>query len=209
MWDEFDDKQIIKPQEQKKKFFSNNGGGKWKKKEEGPAELYKPFAFVSNPDMPESIKETLEMIAIKLSEQEYTVRLGGNKGLEEIFEHKVKRVELQLPWKGFNEKESKFTFTSENAKEISKAYSPVYDKLPDAVKVFLGRNVRLLLGKDLKSPAMFLIVWTADGCESARDRTFRTGNAGHVIAMASAMRIPIFNISKQDSINRLLKYLES
>lgn len=211
-WNEFNT-DLVKdiPASTKQEPYKKEGWKKFPKKQveedTGPFELYLPFVFVSNPDTPDNIKTTLEAIGKRMDEAGYTVRLGGNNGIEETLEKGMSRVELHLPWKGFNERTSKSTFNSTRAKEISKLYSPVYDKLPDSVKAFLARNVRLLLGKDLKSPSLCLLVWTSDGCETAKDRSIKTGNAGHVISMASAMRIPIFNLSKPDALERLKNYL--
>lgn len=171
-------------------------------------EFYKPFALAFNQDIPESILPMLEALTTKLNELGYTVRIGGNKGIEEFIEDKMQRKEVHLPWRNFNEKESKLTFNTKQAFILAKQFSPVYDRLPDSVKAFLARNVRLILGNNLKSPLLFLITWSKDGVESAKHRTAQTGNVGHVIAMADMLRVPIFNLSKSSSVDRLKQYLQ-
>jgi len=190
----------------------NNWGNKSKfqkrpPQEEGPAELYLPYVVVFNQDMPEASKSLLEGVVRRLDEAGYTLRMGGNTGPEEDFEKLSKRVELHLPWRGFNQKESKSTFNTKNAFEIAKTFSPVYDKFSDPIKAMLARNVRLVLGKELKSPTLLLVTWSADGAESAAERTARTGNVGHVIAMASALRVPVFNLAKANTLERIQQYL--
>lgn len=171
-------------------------------------EFYKPFALAFNQDIPESITPVLEAMVNKLNELGYTARLGGNLNLEELIEQKMERKEVHLPWRDFNKKESKLTFNTKPSFILAKQFSPVYDRLPDAVKAMLARNVRLILGYNLKSPLLFLITWSRDGVESAKHRTAQTGNVGHVIAMADMLRVPIFNISRSDSIDRLKQYLQ-
>lgn len=171
-------------------------------------EFYKPVAIAFNNDAPESLVPVIEAITAKLNELGYTARLGGNLNIEELVEKNIERKEIHLPWRNFNEKESKLTFNTKPSFILAKQFSPVYDRLPDAVKAILARNVRLILGNNLKSPLLFLITWSRDGVESAKYRTAQTGNVGHVIAMADMLRVPIFNISKQDSIDRLKQYLQ-
>lgn len=180
-----------------------------KKEEKDPelAEFYKPFAISLNPDAPDDLNVVMEKVSNLLNNNGYTVRLGGNKGLEEIPEQKFTRKELHLPWRGFNEKESKSTFNAKEAYVLAKQCSPVYDKLPDVVKAFLARNVRLILGRQLNSPLLFLITWSKDGCEAAKNRSIKTGNVGHVIAMADLMHVPVFNLANENAISRLESYV--
>lgn len=79
-------------------------------------------------------------------------------------------------------------------------------KLP--VQAFLAKNVRLLYGDKLKSPALFMLCWSEDGAETLREKTNRTGSIGHAIQIAYSMRIPIFNLGKPDTEERLKRYLD-
>ena len=197
---------------------NNHGGGqqsgfkkgfnRFKPKEpEGPAELYLPFTVALNPDFPAELRSDLRGILKRFDEQNFTMRTGGNSGEESDIESCVKRLEIHLPWRGFNDKESKFTFNSTHAFEIAKMFSPNFDKMKDSVKAMFARNVRMMLGKDLKSPTMALVTWTPDGASSAAERTPKTGFSGQHIAMASAMRVPVFNLAKPNTLDAIQKYL--
>jgi hypothetical protein len=170
--------------------------------------LYRPYAATGNKDMPESMKPCIQRIGKNLEKSGYILRTGGMDGLEDVIEKSVSKLELHLPWKDFDKKQSKLTFTSEFVKGVAKMFHPTFDSLKPVIQTFLAKNVRLLLGKEGKSPALFLIVWTDDGAELSREVTFKTGNSGHAINIANAMRIPVFNLTRPDAERRLYEYAD-
>ncbi|MCK9516989.1 MAG: hypothetical protein M0Q87_13270 [Ottowia sp.] len=185
------------------------GGFKKREEDEGPVALYKPYVGSGNPDTPPHILQKMEDLARELELHGYTLRAGGLDGPETAFENGTSNLkEIHLPWKGFNNKDSPFTFTSNRAKEIASQYHNAYKGLKPAIQTILAKNVRVVTGKDLKSPALFAIVWSEDGAESNREKSMKTGNVGHLIAIADSMRIPIFNLGKSDAEERLRRYLD-
>ena len=64
------------------------------------------------------------------------------------------------------------------------------------------------MGKNCDSPCQFVICWSEDGCENARNKTKATGFVAHLIAVANELRIPVFNLANADAENRLFRYLE-
>lgn len=190
---------------------NNQGGGasKFQRKPETDLTLYKPYAFVVNDEIPKEVMERIAELFKRLEDMEYTMRVGGMKGPDEYAESCVKKKEVHLPWRGFNDKESKFTWTSERAVAVAKMFHPAFDSMKKGVQTFLAKNARLILGDKVNSPALFLITWTEDGAESSREKTSRTGFAGHPIAIASALGIPIFNFGRDDAFERLDRYLAS
>lgn len=171
--------------------------------------IYRPFAFAVNKDFPtDDHIEFITALVRKFNEDHFTVRVGGNKDIDEYFEEHMKLKEVHLPWRNFNEKQSKFTFNSPQANHIAKTFFPAYEKVPDSVKAFLARNVRLVVGNTLKSPILFLITWSPDGAENATETSMKTGNVGHLINVASALRVPIFNLAKPTTRQRLTTYLK-
>lgn len=184
------------------------GGGGFKPREVDPnPQLYLPYAVGGNKNPPQQIVEAIHRIAKKLESMGYTMRSGGMQGVEDIFEKATSKNEIHLPWRDFDKKFSKLTFTPPEAKTLASRYQPGYDGLPNPVQTFLAKNVRVLFGNNLKSPALFVVAWSEDGCESARDRTPKTGDVGHMVAIATAMRIPVFNLGKQDGEQRLIEHL--
>lgn len=192
--------------------FNRGGGGGGpsfvrKPEFEGPVELWMPYVGTGNREAPPDILETFKRVAKDLEERGYTLRSGGMDGPEDTFEKAVQKKEIHLPWKGFNDKESKSQFTTEQAKELASMFQPGFEGLKPAIQVFLAKNARIIMGKDLKSPCLFLITWSEDGAETLQERTARTGHTGHAIAMAASLKIPIFNFGKPGAEARLNQYL--
>lgn len=188
------------------------GGGGWKRPnpEDIDTNLYKPYAVTGNPDAPQEILDKIDRIVRQLDSQGYYTRTGGLDGIETVAEKAATtHLELQLPFRDFNQKQSKFTFSDERVMATAKKFQPGFDGLKKGMQSFLGKNVRLVLGKGASSPALFLLVWTEDGCESGRDRNIKTGFSGHPIAIASSLGIPVFNLGRQDAEQRLNMYLSS
>ncbi len=187
----------------------NNNRQPFKRPEETDMTLYKPYAATGNKEAPPDIIRKFEELAKLLDHQGYTTRVGGMEGIEEAVERTQVKQELILPFKEFNQKQSKFTWSSERAFSIAKMFHPTFDSMKKGVQYFLAKNARLILGDKMNSPSLFLICWTEDGAESVREKSSRTGFSGHPIAIASAIGIPIFNLGKPDAEQRLKLYLES
>ena len=190
-----------KPEYNKKPFFE-------KKEDLSEGVLYKPFVVTGNRDTPVTVLEVMHRLVQELEYFGFTLRTGGSEGADDVAEKASKTVELYLPWKPFNEKESKLYFNSKQSKDIAKMFHPGYDALKPAIQAFLARNVRMVLGDKLRSPVMLVICWSEDGAESVKEVTSKTGTVGHVISVASAMKIPVFNLSRPNAEPRLKQYLE-
>ena len=185
--------------------YQSSGFQRKPKQEFGPIELYKPYAMVSNRDVPVPILGQMSEIAKLMDNLGFTCRIDGGEGASASAEPIECRKELILAWKGFNEKESAFTYNQPEAFEIAKLFHPTYDSLKPAIQAFLARNARVVMGQTLKSPIMFLVVYTEDGAETVKERTSKTGFAGHLIAMACGLGMPVFNLQKPDAYQRLVK----
>lgn len=189
--------------------WQGKGGGKFQRAPETDLTLYKPYTIVANNEMPSEIAAKFEEIAKRLEQREYTVRVGGMEGIDDRIEKAIKKIEVHLPWREFNGKQSKFTYNSERAFAVAKMFHPTFDSMKKGIQAFLAKNARLILGDKVNSPALFLLCWTEDGAESIRERTAKTGFSGHPIAIASALGIPIFNLAKSDAEQRLNFLVES
>lgn len=181
----------------------------WKRPEETDMSLYKPYAATGNREAPPHILQKFDELARMLEAKGYTARVGGFEGIEETVEKATTKHEVHLPFKDFNQKQSKYTWNSERAFAIAKLFHPTFDTLKKGVQTFLAKNARLIMGDKMVSPALFLLTWTEDGAESMREKSSRTGFSGHPIAIAAAINIPIFNLGKPDAEQRLKLYLEA
>lgn len=191
------------------------GGGNWgnksggfQRKPETDFSLYLPYAATGNQNPPPEVLSRIESVVRRLNQLGFTARTGGFEGVEETVEKAAAKKEVHLPWRGFNDKESKFTWTKERATSVARMFQPGFDALKKPVQTFLAKNARLILGDSMASPALFLIVWTEDGCNTSKRRNAQTGFSGHPIAIASALGIPIYNFQNPDDERRLNEYLD-
>lgn len=73
------------------------------------------------------------------------------------------------------------------AYRIAQAYHPAWERLSPGVRALMARNVHVLLGADLDSPATFFLCWTPGG--------ETVGGTGHAIRVALAHGIPVVNLA--------------
>ena len=192
--------------------YGNKGGYQknYQRRDEGPldVQLYKAYVVTGNTDTPDFVIDRMVALVKELEVFGYTLRTGGLKGPDDAVEKVTQKLELYLPWRNFDEKDSKFYFNTPESLEIAKLFHTGWDSLKPAIQAFLAKNARMVLGEKLRSPALFIICWSNDGAETSKEKTSQTGNVGHVIAIASALHIPVFNFGKPDAEQRLRQYLE-
>lgn len=176
--------------------------------DESKVKLYKAYVGTGNRDAPEAVLKQMHALANDLTQFGYVLRSGGLDGPDLAFEAGSKETELHLPWKDFNQRKALSYFNSQENKVLARMFQPTFDGLKPAIQAFLCKNVRCIMGKDLKSPVRFIVLWSPDGAELSKDIVPATGQCTHLIKIASAMKIPVFNLGKQDAEQRLKHYLE-
>lgn len=77
-------------------------------------------------------------------------------------------------------------FASPASIEIASKYHPAWDKCSGYAKKLHGRNVQIVLGQNLDTPAKFLVVWTPGGEV--------VGGTGMAMRLALDRGIPIRNL---------------
>lgn len=190
-----------------KKFF--------KKSSKGPVkeiiirEVYYPFFVFSTEPLPPEIKNKAAEVAHLLEAAHFTLRTDTVGELTKIFEPILTRKEEYLAWKDFNNKTSKFSFNTESSKILAEQFAPRFPEMKKPVQAFMCRNVRAILGQTVKSPIHLAIVWSADGAQHIRERTPQSVFISHPLAIASSLRVPIFNLQRPDCIARLNQFLVS
>ncbi len=177
------------------------------KEPEGPVELYLPYTIHLNPNFPAQKLDELCAIVKRFSEFGYTLRIGGGNEFEMALEPHAQRLELYLPWKGFNQRESKFSYNSESAKQLAALFHPGFEQLNYPIQAFIARNVRMMVGSNLKSPTLALIVYSEDGATKLQDIGQKTATARTVITLANYLRIPVFNLANENALASIVAYL--
>ena len=189
----------------------NRGGGNFQKRDQPiDPDPYIAVAMMSNAEPPLLVKEQFKNISEKLKALNYTVRVaGGNSEADDAARDAAgTKMEEYLPWKGFNNRESAFAFSDDSSIEQACKYHPAASNMKDAAKKFLSRNYRMVQGKNLKSSVKFIIIWSEDGASKMAEKTFKTGNVGHMLSIAGGTKTPIFNLGKQGTYEALMAFLE-
>lgn len=190
----------------------NKGGGggnrgAWPKKEDKVEKPYVPVTIYVDREFPPEVKNSLYNISSKLIAKGITVRVNGD---DKDFLAKLQalsdlHVEVYIPWRNFNEIDSKHYFNTLTSKDIATKHFQAWDRIPDAVKAMLARNVRMVFGDKNNSITLCLITWSKDGASRVSEVTKDTGKSSFIIKVASSYGFPVVNIAKQTAENILEK----
>lgn len=180
-------------------FQRQGGGGGFRQKEDVVSDPYLPVVIYVEQDFPENVKESLYQIASKLIAKRYTVRVYGvdKPFVERVMKLSDSKVELYLPWRNFNEMDSKHTFNTLTAKHVASVNFGGWEKIPDSVKAILSGQVRMVMGDRNNSPTMCVITWSPDGASKHAEVNKETGRSGFMIKLASTYGFGVINTQKQ------------
>lgn len=175
-----------------------NNGQKFQRKEEVLEDPYIPVAIFVDKDFPQEVKDDLYALASKLISKKITVRIaaGDKPFVERVMALSSKFVELYLPWKNFDELNSRHTWNTITSKDIAQKNFLGWDKIPDGVKAILASNVRLLFGDKNNSVCLCLLTWSKDAATRPAEVTKDTGRSGFIIKMAASYGFPVLNVAK-------------
>lgn len=153
---------------------------------------------------------------------------GRDEFSNKVFKQYALFTDVFLPFKGFNkngliidDEEIEATLLEPTIKSHKiaaglKYTTPVdengsikYNSLNELVKKFSGRDVHLMLGSKCAMKVKFMIIYTSDDVETTADKIDHktTGAATFPIRIASALKIPVFNLHKADRINDLSEFI--
>ena len=170
-------------------------------------EPYLPITIYVEKEYPEPVKSNLIKLIDRLINKGYVIRISG---VDLDFYNKVKdmsveNLEVYLPFKNFNEINSKLCWNADEVKNLVKSNFTSYDKVPDVVKAILGCQFRMLLGERNNSCTNLVILYTEDGAEKTLDVTQTTGKLNTIIKAADKYKIPLINIKREGSLANLVK----
>lgn len=166
----------------------------------------KIYAGVGSRETPDHVLNLMTAGASELSKQGWALRSGHAYGADYAFESGSSRSEIHLPWASYNKALNRIEGASYIVPEITAeihniaaAHHPAWDRLSDAVKAFMYRNVTIVLGIELATPADMLVCWTPQGKV--------TGGTGHAMRVAQTHGIPIFNLALPSDIVALDEFI--
>lgn len=187
---------------------NGDGNGNWKRKEEVVEEPYIPVTVYVNRDFPQEAKDKLYNIASRLINKKITVRFNGDDKdfYDRLSGLSDRHTEVFIPWRNFNDIESKHYYNTLTAKHIASSnFGLGWEKIPDGVKAMLARDVRMVFGDKNNSPALCVITWSQDGANKFSEVNKETGRASFIIKMASSFGVPVVNLRKNNAENVLEK----
>lgn len=192
--------------------YSQNNNWKGNRGNDKPVDPdpYVPVTFFSNPEPPLDVINMFKRLSHRCKELGFTIRVaGGNSEADDAARDNAgEKMEEYLPWKGYEGRESSNYWSDESSIEQACKFHPAADKLKDAAKKFLSRNLRMMQGKSLKSPSKMLVIWTEDGASKLAQKNFKTGPAGHFLSIAAGTKTPVFNLGNKGTFDALMEYLE-
>ena len=147
------------------------------------------YTGIGSRETPPDIQDKMTSLGRYMASWDHTLRSGGANGADKAFErgciNKNGKMEIYLPYTGFNKNESLLFGTTKDARMLASLFHPNWPGLGSTGRDFIGRNVYQILGQDLKTPTDFVVCWTPGGKS--------TGGTGQALRMAEHYRIPVFN----------------
>ncbi len=119
------------------------------------------YTGIGSRKTPRHVLQTMYNYAESFAIAGYTLRSGGADGADSAFEQGCKfangKMEIYLPWKGFNKNTSSLYNIPERAYEISKEVHPAWNRLREPVKKLMARNAMQVLGETLDKKTSLVV----------------------------------------------------
>lgn len=175
-------------------------------------EYEKTYAGIGSRETPPEILEQMKDIAVLCHDNGYTLNSGGADGADSAFEQGADSVggkcNIFLPWPKFNDHHSTFVRPKPQAFEIAAKVHPAWEYMKrDSVRNLIARNMHQILGWSLMNPVDFVVCWTFNGQETAKQYTIRSGGTGSAISLADSLGIPVFNLCNDDRVADLVNFI--
>jgi len=142
------------------------------------------YAGIGSRTTPDKTLEFITRFARILDRKGYTLRSGGAEGADTAFANGASRKEILRP-----------KHATAEAIKIAMSIHPAPQHCKDYVRKLHGRNVQILLGKNLDKPVEFVICWTPGG------KTI--GGTGLGIRLADDRNIKVYNLFIVDDLIEL------
>lgn len=149
----------------------------------------KYYSGIGSRETPDEVGRVMANIAQQLEQDGYILRSGAATGADSFFEEGVQdpqNKEIYLPDKDFNGSTSQLFGVSPEALEMASTIHPAWDRCKPFVRKLHARNCYQVLGKDLRTPADFVICWTQYGKI--------VGGTATAIRLAQRHGIPVLNL---------------
>ena len=180
------------------------------------------YAGIGARQTPDPLLVQLEELGARLARLGWTLRTGMSPGADQAFYHGALGaggdVELYLPCPDFQAQarladERGRVRVSErptraavglSARFYLAAPGEAWATLDECARALLARDVHQVLGRDLDSPARFVVCWTPAGDRDGRHP--RSGGTGQALRVAAARSLPVFNIANPEDLAAVMRF---
>lgn len=133
------------------------------------------YAGIGSRETPQTVLEMMTDFAEKYSSRGFLLRSGGALGADTAFERGSSFSEI------FRANDA-----TKDSQLLAELFHPAWHRCSEYAKKLHGRNMMILLGKNLETPVNFIVCWTKDGKPS--------GGTGQALRAAAHYGIPVFNL---------------
>ena len=151
--------------------------------------MAKVYAGIGSRSTPETVLQKFISIASLLEIRGFHLRSGGALGADQAFEKGVAQPHMKEVLRPRD--------ATEAAMEIAARIHPAWHMCDEPARRLHGRNVQIILGRDLQDPVMFVLAYT----ESPDRGGTRTG-----LVLAKDYSKPVFNFAVPGTEEAFMKY---
>jgi hypothetical protein len=149
------------------------------------------YTGIGSRKSPEDAMKVMKKVAFMLATKGLCLRSGAAEGADSAFEEGCLDArgekEIYLPWKRFNKHPSELWNVSDAAQELASRFHPAWQECSCGVRKMHGRNSYQVMGKDLQTPSLFVLYWTATD----------HGGTLQAIRIARHYNIPVYNMAEE------------
>jgi hypothetical protein len=163
---------------------------------------YRAYAGVGSRATPPGLLGLMRAFGAWLAGQGWTLRSGAAGGADAAFEAGCDRAggekEIYLPTRRWRGHPSELHGVTPEAEALAAEFHPAYSALAPYARALIARDGYQVLGRDLRTPAGFVVCWTPDGALGTPEApTGRgTGGTGQAIRVAAAHGVPVYNLQR-------------
>lgn len=152
------------------------------------------YAGIGSRETPDNILEVMSRVGSLWAQNGWILRSGGAEGADTAFALGCTRKKILRP-----------EHSNPGCELVAQAHHPAWNHLNGYVRKLMGRNALIVLGDDLRTPVSFVACWTPDGAISKEETSVKTGGTGLAIRLASSEGIPVFNLKRDEHLERVLR----
>lgn len=179
---------------------------------------FKIFTGIGPRSITSDTEKLIVSVSEKLYEMGYVLRSGGAWGSDTKFEEPYvsspDRLEVYLPWNGFNSRVVGEGYYLINKSKINLLYSlvnffhPNSSNLRYSVRSLMMRNCHQVLGYELNIPSQFVLIGTDKIKLDKNSRIYDCdGGTGFAVRLAYANNIPVYSLTYKPHQDKIFKGL--